>query len=36
MKDWREALRSRSGVLLGIAGLIAWFAMLWFMFGDVL
>jgi len=27
---------NRSLLLIGIAGLIAWFAMLWLMFGDVL
>ncbi|SCW90055.1 hypothetical protein SAMN02927924_03842 [Sphingobium faniae] len=30
------ALRAHSGVLLGIIGLAAWIALLWFMFGDVL
>jgi len=25
-----------SGVIIGVIGLIAWLAMLWFMFGDVL
>jgi len=30
------ALRARSGVLLGVIGLAAWIALLWFMFGDVL
>lgn len=29
-------LRERSGVVIGIVGLFAWFALLWFMFGDVL
>ncbi len=29
-------LRERSGVVIGIIGLFAWFALLWFMFGDVL
>jgi len=29
-------LAARSGWILGVVGLIAWFAMLWFMFGDVL
>jgi hypothetical protein len=29
-------LRARQHILVGIAGLIAWLAMLWFMFGDVL
>ncbi|EQA97827.1 hypothetical protein FHS51_000170 [Sphingobium wenxiniae] len=29
-------LRARSSVLLGIVGLAAWMALLWFMFGDVL
>jgi len=29
-------LRARSAVLLGIVGLAAWMALLWFMFGDVL
>jgi hypothetical protein len=31
-----EAIRSRSGVLLGVVGLAAWLALVWFMFGDVL
>ena len=30
------ALRNRSGVIVGIVGLIAWGAMVWAMFGDVL
>jgi hypothetical protein len=29
-------LRARQHIWIGIAGLIAWLAMLWFMFGDVL
>lgn len=29
-------LRARLHILIGIAGLLAWFAMLWLMFGDVL
>jgi hypothetical protein len=28
--------RARLHIIIGIAGLLAWFAMLWFMFGDVL
>lgn len=36
MSDWRNGLRHRSGWLIGIVGLIAWFGMLWGMFGDVL
>ena len=31
-----ERLRARSGWAIGILALAAWFAMLWFMFGDVL
>lgn len=30
------ALRARSGVILGILGLVGWLALLWSMFGDVL
>lgn len=30
------AIRDRAGVLMGLVGLLAWFALLWFMFGDVL
>ncbi len=30
------AIRARSGVILGVIGLIGWCAMIWFMFGDVL
>ncbi len=30
------AIRERSGVILGAIGLVAWIALLWFMFGDVL
>lgn len=29
-------MRERLGVMVGVIGLVAWFAMLWFMFGDVL
>ncbi len=29
-------LREKRHVLIAMAGLLAWFAMLWFMFGDVL
>lgn len=29
-------VNERRGVIIGLVGLIAWFAMLWFMFGDVL
>ncbi|MDB5684506.1 MAG: hypothetical protein JWM38_981 [Sphingomonas bacterium] len=31
-----ERLQARSGWVIGIVALAAWFAMLWFMFGDVL
>jgi hypothetical protein len=40
--DWSDgsglahAIRSRSGVILGLIGLVAWIALVWFMFGDVL
>ena len=30
------ALQARSGVIIGMVGLVAWLALLWFMFGDVL
>ncbi|MCP1471327.1 hypothetical protein J3E64_003034 [Sphingobium sp. OAS761] len=30
------ALRARSGVIIGLIGLIGWLALLWAMFGDVL
>ncbi len=30
------AIRARSGVVVGVLGLIGWLALLWFMFGDVL
>ncbi len=29
-------IRARSAVLIGVVGLAAWIALLWFMFGDVL
>ena len=29
-------IRERLGVIIGIVGLVAWFVMLWLMFGDVL
>lgn len=29
-------LRSKQHIIIGVAGLFAWLAMLWFMFGDVL
>lgn len=29
-------LRERMSILVGVVGLLGWFAMLWFMFGDVL
>lgn len=35
MNLW-ETLRSRFGAIASIVALLAWFAMLWFMFGDVL
>ncbi len=31
-----HGLRERTGVIVASAGLVAWCAMLWFMFGDVL
>ncbi|MES2158301.1 MAG: hypothetical protein V4512_10900 [Pseudomonadota bacterium] len=30
------ALRARSGVVIALVGLVAWIALLWAMFGDVL
>jgi hypothetical protein len=30
------ALRARSGVIVGMAGLAGWCVMVWVMFGDVL
>jgi hypothetical protein len=30
------AIRAKSGVILGLIGLIAWCAMIWLMFKDVL
>jgi hypothetical protein len=36
MGNWRDGLRNRSGWIIGIVGLLAWFGMLWGMFGDVL
>jgi hypothetical protein len=33
---WADRLRAHSGWAIGILALVAWFAMLWFMFGDVL
>ncbi|MDF0541585.1 hypothetical protein PX699_04485 [Sphingobium sp. H39-3-25] len=33
---WFEAFKRRSAVPIGVIGLFAWFALLWFMFGDVL
>jgi hypothetical protein len=34
--DRQSWLRERMSLIIGIAGLIAWFVMLWLMFGDVL
>jgi hypothetical protein len=31
-----DRLRARSGCAIGLVFLVAWFAMLYFMFGDVL
>ena len=31
-----SAILARSGVILGAVGLVAWLALIWFMFGDVL
>ena len=33
---WTDRLRARSGWAIGIVFLVGWFAMLYFMFGDVL
>lgn len=30
------ALRNRAGVIIGMIGLLAWFGLVWAMFGDVL
>ena len=30
------AISAKSGVIIGRIGLIAWLALIWFMFGDVL
>ncbi|WP_010337747.1 MULTISPECIES: hypothetical protein [Sphingobium] len=30
------AISAKSGVIIGSVGLIAWLALIWFMFGDVL
>jgi hypothetical protein len=30
------AISARSGVILGVVGLVGWLALLWGMFGDVL
>lgn len=30
------ALRARSGIVIGLVGMVAWIALLWAMFGDVL
>ncbi|WP_293980026.1 hypothetical protein [Sphingobium sp.] len=30
------AIRARFGIIIGVVGLIAWLALIWFMFGDVL
>ncbi|MEA3541615.1 MAG: hypothetical protein U9R77_05785 [Pseudomonadota bacterium] len=30
------AIQARLGVIIGTVGLVAWLALLWFMFGDVL
>jgi hypothetical protein len=35
-RDLWSAIRARSGIILGVVGLIGWCAMIWFMFGDVL
>ncbi|MDI1294522.1 MAG: hypothetical protein PSY12_01295 [bacterium] len=34
--SFAATLRERSGVILGAVGLVAWVALVWFMFGDVL
>lgn len=31
-----DRLRARSGVIIGAVGMLAWFALLWAMFGDVM
>lgn len=35
-RPFLDALRARSGVIIGLIGMIAWIALLWAMFGDVL
>jgi len=35
-EDIRQSwFRERMGVIIGVIGLIAWFALVWLMFGDV-
>jgi hypothetical protein len=36
MNKWRDRFGAHSATIIGVCGLAAWFAMLWFMFGDVL
>ncbi|WP_272907957.1 hypothetical protein [Rhizorhapis sp. SPR117] len=31
-----DAIREKTAYIIGVVGLIAWFIMLWLMFGDVL
>lgn len=31
-----DAIRNKAAVIIGIVGLLAWLALLWLMFGDVL
>lgn len=36
MDEWIERVQRHLGWVIGIAGLIAWLALLYFMFGDVI
>lgn len=36
MDEWIERVQRHLGWIIGIVGLIAWLALLYFMFGDVI
>jgi len=36
MDEWIERLKRHLGWIIGIGGLTAWLALIYFMFGDVL
>lgn len=36
MDEWVDRLQRHLGWIIGLGGLIAWLALLYFMFGDVL